>query len=230
MSKSDFDFEPVKGLPAALPEGEHIIWQGAPEASGLAVRAFHVRKIAIYFGALMAWRMWAEYAEGATVAAALMHALFLLPFALAAISILWAIAWGYARTTVYTLTNKRFVLRSGIALPVTLNLPFARVDGASLKLFGDGTGDIPLTINKDDRIALLVIWPHARPWTWASPQPMLRSVLNAARVAEYINAALRGEPVRALQVQAVASQGSGMQEGDVKTSTQNLGVPEGHPA
>ena len=26
----DFDFEPVRGLPQVLPEGERLLWQGAP--------------------------------------------------------------------------------------------------------------------------------------------------------------------------------------------------------
>ncbi|HBB55427.1 MAG TPA: phosphopantetheine adenylyltransferase, partial [Hyphomonadaceae bacterium] len=32
----EFDFEPVRGLPEALPAGEAILWQGAPSAWGLA--------------------------------------------------------------------------------------------------------------------------------------------------------------------------------------------------
>jgi hypothetical protein len=39
----DFDFEPVPGLPAELPAGETMIWQGRPQWRSLAVRAFHIR-------------------------------------------------------------------------------------------------------------------------------------------------------------------------------------------
>jgi Bacterial PH domain len=195
MSSDDFDFEPIKGLPAQLPKGENILWQGAPTTAGLAVRAFHIRKIALYFSALMVWRMLAGQADGMSTSAALLYAATLLPMGLAAIGILWLIAWGYARTTVYTITNRRLMMRSGIAVPITVNLPFSRIDSASLKLFADGTGDIPLAVNKDDRIAVLVIWPHMRAWNWRDPQPMLRSVKNAARVAQIISAALKGEPV-----------------------------------
>jgi hypothetical protein len=206
MSDDDFNFEPVRGLPAVLPKGEHIIWQGAPTTSGLAMRAFHIRKIAIYFGALMVWRYVSGQSDGLSASAALTYALHLLPLALAAIGILWLIAWGYARTSVYTLTNRRFVLRSGIAVPITLNLPLSRIEGASVKLFGDGTGDIPLTINKDDRIAVLVVWPHMRAWHWRDPQPMLRSVMNAARVAEFVGAALKGDPVPVARIVPAALQ------------------------
>ncbi len=226
MSDDDFKFEPVRGLPAVLPKGEHIIWQGAPTTGGLAVRAFHVRKIALYFGLLMLWRFVSGQSDGLSPMAAASYALRLLPLAAAATGILWLIAWGYARTTVYTLTNRRFVLRSGIAVPITLNLPLARIEGASLKLFKGGTGDIPLAINKDDRIAVLVIWPHMRAWHWRDPQPMLRSVMNAARVAEFVSAALKGEPVPVARIQpAVQSARS-----DAKPSTDGLAGTGAQPA
>ena len=36
MSHDDFHIEPVPGLPAELPDGEHIVWQGKPETAGVA--------------------------------------------------------------------------------------------------------------------------------------------------------------------------------------------------
>ncbi len=193
MAHDDFDFEPIKGLPAELPEGERIAWQGAPDAAGLAVRAFHVRKVAVYFLVLMVWRFVSEKSGGRETEAAIGYAFGVLPLALAAIGVLWLIAWGYARTTVYTVTNRRLVIRSGIALPITLNLPFSKVDGASLKLHSDQSGDIALKVHEGERIAALVVWPHMRPWSWNSPQPMLRSVPDAAAVAQILMNALQDE-------------------------------------
>jgi hypothetical protein len=34
--------------------GEHVVWQGAPDWRSLAVHAFHVRKIALYFVFMLA--------------------------------------------------------------------------------------------------------------------------------------------------------------------------------
>jgi len=204
MAHDDFDFEPIKGLPARLPEGERIIWQGAPTFLGLAIRAFHVRKIAIYFAALMLVRFFAARNGGQDIYPAFNYAIGVLPLALAAIAILSLISWGYARTTVYSLTNKRFVMRSGIALPITFNLPLSQVDTIALKLFRDGTGDIPLAVNKTERVLAIVVWPHMRPWTWAHPQPMLRSVPDAQHIASQIKALLAGEqlPARSAATQA----------------------------
>ena len=43
----DYAGEPIPGLPADLPEGERLLWQGSPAWMSLAVRAFHIRKVAI---------------------------------------------------------------------------------------------------------------------------------------------------------------------------------------
>ncbi len=57
MSHDDFKFEPVPGLPEALPEGEHILWQGAPDARHLARDAWGLRWVAGYFVLLAVWRV-----------------------------------------------------------------------------------------------------------------------------------------------------------------------------
>jgi hypothetical protein len=198
MSGDDFDFEPERGLPAKLPPGERVLWKGAPLAAGLAVRALHVRKVAVYFALLGLWKAYGAHAAGLPMQEVASRFVTMLLFGAAAVAILWLIAVGYARTTVYTLTDKRLVLRTGIALPVTVNLPFTRVDGASLKLFDDNSGDIPLSLNKADRVPITFIWPHMRPWRITRPEPMLRSVPDAVHVASLLTAALKGQAVRAM--------------------------------
>lgn len=191
MDHDDFDFEPVRGIPAPLPEGERIVWQGAPGFRGLAINALHVRKVGIYFGVLMLARFAAAWGAGTAPGPAIGQALGLLPFALAAMGILAAIAWGYARSTVYTLTNRRLLIRSGIALQITLSLPLSRIASASLKLHRDGTGDLPIAAEPGERIAALAIWPHMRPWRWNRPEPMLRGIADAESVARRLAAALQ---------------------------------------
>jgi hypothetical protein len=79
-----------------------------------------------------------------------------------------------------------------MALPVTINLPFAQIDGASLRLFANGSGDIPLKLAARERVAYLLLWPHARPFHFAHPQPCLRAIANADQVAGLLAAALAG--------------------------------------
>ncbi len=183
--------EPIPGLPEALPAGERILWQGAPDWRALARRALHVYKVAIYCLVLLAWNGTAAVTGGATVAEALVHTLWILPLPLIAVGILLTLGWLYAKSTVYTVTNRRLVVRSGVALPLTINLPFRVIDSASLKVHGDGTGDVPFALKPGNRVAFIQLWPNVRPWHVNHPQPMLRCIPEPEVAARIVADALR---------------------------------------
>lgn len=187
---SDHHAEYVRGLPEALPDGERILWQATPDWMPLARRVFHLRGLAIYFAILLLWRAVSILSSGGSAEQAVIAVLLLAPFAVAAVGLLLLVAWLMARAAVYTITNRRVVMRIGVVLEITVNYPFRVVESAGLRLYPDGTGDIPLTIQGDDRIAYVHLWPHARPWRAARPEPMLRSVPNAAAAAEVLSRAL----------------------------------------
>lgn len=180
-----------RGLPGPLPPGERILWQGAPSTRGLWLRVFHAPLAGLWFAACgIGVAVIAENPAG--TAAALVAVLGL------ALVLLGVLAYAAHRTTLYTVTNRRLVLQIGIALPVTYNLPFGEVESAELRLFGDGSGDLPLRLKPAARIAYLQLWPHARPWRVARPEPMLRSVPEAARAAAILARALaEGREARA---------------------------------
>lgn len=186
----DFDFEPVRGLPGHLPAGETLLWQGEPDLKAMALSVFHVRKVAVYFGLLAAWRFAIVSHGGASLAASMTAALLLVGLGAAAVAILGLIAFFVCRTTVYSITSRRVVMRIGVALPITFNLPFNVLESAALKLNADGTGSIPLSLKGRNRLAYLVIWPHARPWRLARAEPTLRLVPDAAAVAQILSRAV----------------------------------------
>lgn len=190
---SAHDFEPVRGLPGALPKGETLLWQGSPRWTRLACQAFHIRAVAGYFALMLAWRTAAAIGAGAEPGRALAGALAVTPLAVAAVGLLALLAWLTARTTVYTITSRRVVLRFGVALTKAINLPFTVIDSGALKTFPDGAGDVALTLKAPDKLAFLHIWPHARPWRVAAPQPTLRAVPDAAVVARTLAAAMKAE-------------------------------------
>lgn len=179
----EHEFEPQFGLPEPLPADERILWQGAPDWRMLALTAFHVRKLAVYFGVILALRVVSVLAAEGTVAEAARAVAMLLPLALLAIGIAAALAWLCSRTAAYTLTDKRVVMRIGIVLSMTFNLPLRRLATAGLRLHPDGSGDMPLALAGTDTIAYLHLWPHARPWRVAKPEPMLRCVPDANKVS-----------------------------------------------
>lgn len=185
----EHEFEAAPGLPEPLPKGEHLLWQGSPDWRVLARRAFHLRKLAAYFGALLVLRVVFLVNDGAPLTEALRSTVGPLALASVGLALVALMAWLSARSTVYTLTDKRVVMRIGIVLTLTFNIPFKRIAAAGLHLDAGGTGDLPLTLLGSDRIAFLHLWPHARPWRLGKPEPMLRSVPQAAGVARVLTEA-----------------------------------------
>lgn len=190
MTHDDFATEPIPGLPAMPPEGERILWRGAPEWKTLARRAFHTYKIAGYFAILIAWRFATAWHDGASLIIAAESTAILLGLC----AFVLAIAYGYAylvgRATIYTITTRRVAMRVGVALPVTINIPFSRIASAALATSANKTGDIPLKLTKHQRISYALLWPSVRPWRFAEPEPMLRAIPDAARTAGLLATAL----------------------------------------
>jgi len=192
----------IRGIREPLPEGERVLWQGKPSWWPLAVRALHVRKVAAYFGVLLAWRIGTLLSDGQGLAAALGSTLGLAVVAALGLGLLALIAWLSARSTIYAITTHRVMLRIGIALPIFVNLPFKGIEAVALRRFGDGTGDLPLQLQENVRLAWLHLWPHARPWRVAHPQPMLRAVADPESVAAILRDAIAADtaPARSAQV------------------------------
>lgn len=189
MSHDDFATEPVRGLPEALPEGEEILWQGAPDIWALARDALMIRWVAGYFALLAAWRGAVASAGGAAEAVAAV--LWMAALGLVACGLLYLIAVVQAKATVYTITNRRVAMRIGAALTLTLNLPFNRIERADIRRAKDGAGDIAMTLTGANRISYLVAWPHVRPWRMGRTQPALRCVAGVDGVARIFAEAAR---------------------------------------
>lgn len=185
----EHEFEPEYGLPEPLPSGERVLWQGSPDWRVLARHVFHVRTLALYFAAILIIRGAFVLNDGGTPAAALKAVGMTLPLVMLALGIALGLALLCARTTVYTITDKRVTMRVGIVLNLTFNLPFARIASAGFRRVGADAGDIPLTLAGTDQIAFLHLWPHARPWRIAKAEPMLRCVPHAEEVARVLGQA-----------------------------------------
>lgn len=208
MSAYEYDDEPIRGLPGELPEGERILWQGGPDWATFAVHALHVRVVTLYFGALVAAQPLIAAANGAdrqALAKAAGESVWLAALGLVAVGLLCLFAWLTARTTVYTITNKRVVLRIGIAIQKMVNLPFAVVDSAALRTLPAGAGELSLTMQPSARPSYILLWPHVRPWRWNPPQPLLRALVNARQPAEILAAALQATHAEKANTQLAAA-------------------------
>lgn len=185
MSHDDFEIEPIEGLPELPPEGETILWQGRPDWWTLAKESLAVRGVMIYFVFLGAWRSVALMAER-DVATSIWGAMPFLVLGGIAVAILTVIAIAQAVTTVYTVTNRRVAMRIGAALNVTYNLPYTWIESADLDLRKGGTGTIALKLRGETQMSYLMLWPHMRPWHVKDPQPALRCIKDAQRIADIL--------------------------------------------
>ncbi len=190
---SEHDFEEIRGVPGHLPEGEHILWQGAPNWSILGQQAFHVRAVAGYFAVMFAWRLLASVSAGQALPKVLQSILLVSPIAVLTVGVLAGLGWLYARTTVYTITNKRVVIRFGVALPKAFNIPLRIVESAAVKTLANGAGDLALVLKDDNKIAFAHLWPNARPWKLKSPEPTFRAIADVKAAASILASAMKDE-------------------------------------
>jgi hypothetical protein len=197
----EHEFEPEYGLPERLPAQEHILWQGSPYTGLVFCEVFHARALAVYFGLILTLRGAHQFSMTGSWAEAIAAATWLAPLFVLALVLFWALAWLVAKTTVYTITDRRLVMRLGIVLSLTFNIPLSRLQSADVRHIGSkGAGEIALTLRPEDKIAYFHLWPHARPWRFSHPEPMLRCLPAVAGVAELLRQAWTkaqaGLPVR----------------------------------
>lgn len=186
----EHETEDIPGIPGRLPEGERLLWQGRPSWWPLAVRAYRVRAVAIYFAVLASIGLAAGMRDGLTVGEALAGLVPMLLLALTAIGMLTLLAWLSARATVYSVTSHRVIIKGGVALPVTVNLPFATVASANARVHGDGSGDIALSLSAPHRVSYAMLWPHVRPWRFNAPEPSLRALAQPNDAVQILSRAL----------------------------------------
>ncbi|MDA8962320.1 photosynthetic complex putative assembly protein PuhB [Congregibacter sp.] len=219
MSVGEYEEEPVRGLPEYLPPDETLIWQGEPDFKVMARRVFHVRTVSLYFAALIVVHLAVQASGSASLADVILGSTWMVGLGTLAIAILSLLAFAYARTTVYTLTNKRLVLRFGVAMPMMVNIPLSIVTAADMRRFPDGSGDIVLSLDQKKRLSYMMLWPNVRSWRINPTQPALRSVSNveelAASLASVVSSATK--PARR-ESTSVVSQSSGNNSAMLSTS------------
>jgi hypothetical protein len=183
----EHEFEAQLGLPEKLPQGEYILWQGSPEWIGLGIEAFHLRALGLYF--MLMFLLQLSYLSG-QVGELNWTPLFitssLIVLTLTSLSC-WA--WMSAKASLYTITNKRVVMRIGVVFSITYNLPLRQILSAHELHRKSELSDISLTLRGEDRIAWLHLWPHSRPWVINKPEPTLRCIKDGLKCAEILKSA-----------------------------------------
>lgn len=211
-----------KLLPEDIPQGERILWHGRPRWTNLFRRAYRADFVAAYFALLTAWNVFDAAVDNGG-AAAVLAGLRTIAIGIAALALLALLAWASARTALFVITSRRVVLKIGVALQVFYNLPFTQIKAATLRVEGDGGGDVMLALSPSQRIGYLHLWPFARPLRFAHPEPTLRGLADARQVGEILGRAL---------VAAAAERGdmcaTGHEDAAIAASGANLPMPAGN--
>lgn len=185
----------IRGIDEPLPEGETLLWEGRPDARALARHVLRIRWIAGYF-AVLAILAVVTAGSGAPVTA---RVAWILVLGAVVAALVAAYAYLTARDTVYAVTDKRVVMRIGLAFPAVFNLPYTKVAGAEVRTHRDGSGEIAFQLRGSGRMGYFYLWPHARPFRLASPEPALRGLDPVDTVAEILRDALVDAGVGAQQ-------------------------------
>ena len=191
----DFAFDHAPGLPEPLPEGEVLLWQGSPDWRALARRPFRCRAVAVWFGLVLLWLALSGLWSGEPLGELLPGLLATALGGAVGVALLAGLAVLTARSTIWSITSERLLIRFGIALPVTMNLPFRRIASAALAVHGDATdpaavGDIALELVAEERVSWAVMWPHVGPFAGGRTRPALRAVPSAPSVARLLGEAV----------------------------------------
>ena len=202
---SEYDTEPVPGLPQNLPEGETLLWQGSPEPKAVARQVLHTKAVTIYFAVLALVPLVICAAQGSELAPALFATARLAIVGAIAIAILNTLSRAIARTTIYSMTSKRIVMRYGVAFPLSLNIPFKEISAIDCKSYADDTADVALSVSGPLRMSYLHLWPHCRAWRFENAQPTLRVLPAGTEIAQTIASTMMAAGVQGAQVRTRAS-------------------------
>ncbi|MDH4442284.1 MAG: photosynthetic complex putative assembly protein PuhB [Rhizobium sp.] len=185
----EHEIEPVPGLPGLPPAGEVILWQGRPSANLLSRHLLKVRWIGGYFLLLAAWAVISGLHDGREMGGLVFSVAILAALAAVLVGMIELFAWAVEKTTLYTITTERVVMRFGVALSMTLNLPFRQVEAMSTAKLDDKAGMIAMAVAADTRLSWLIQWPHVRGWRFSRPEPCLVYLPEVDKVAGVLAAA-----------------------------------------
>lgn len=183
----------IRGVNEALPAGERILWEGAPDARALARHLFFVRPITVYLSVMVLWWVAVNVSQAGTTSFWVTLATQVLLSGGVVVSA-WLFARAIARGTTYAITDRRLVLNFGVIFPMTINLPLRYVEAASARQFSDSTGQIAVHLRSQEKLAWIVLFPHVRTWKFNNPEPLLRGLTDPHTVGEILREAVLNVP------------------------------------
>mgnify|MGYP001213734411 CR=1 FL=1 len=169
------DKPPPKDVLSIIPEDENVIWHGRPDLRRFSISALGLRYLILYLLVVSLTTFFSNYGNLSLSIFLQMMFPYVICCCLAAI-IMVMIGISQVIPTVYVITSKRIIIKSGLALIFMLNVPFDKVANIDKKVFNDGCGDISFKLIGNKRIPFFAGWPSVRPWYFNNPEPTFRCI------------------------------------------------------
>ena len=169
----------------SIPSEEKICWDGSPDWRSFGYQVFGIKYLFIYF------IVTALYAVSQIESSFSFSAFSInyLPYFLSGVfagSILLVLAYVAARHTYYVITERRIVIRTGVALVFLLNVPFKNILSIDKQVLARGRGNIAFKAKSKKRIPYFSCWPSVRSGSFVEPVPAFRSITDIEHVGKIV--------------------------------------------
>ena len=160
-----------------IPDGEKIYWSGMPNWRSFGYHAFGIKYLIFYL-------IFCAFYSVTQINGGFNFSTFFgkyLPFIISGLfagMMLFFLAYVAASHTCYVLTEKRIVIKTGVALVFLLNLPLKNVVSIDKKTLAQGRGNLSFKAQSKKRIPFLSCWPSVRGGSFFEPIPTFRSIAN----------------------------------------------------
>jgi hypothetical protein len=182
--------EEINGLPEevgkSIPSGETICWVGKPDWKSFGYHAFGVKYFLIYFFVCGLYTVSQIEPTFSLKEFLISYTPYLISGIFAAMILLF-LAYFAARHTCYVITEKRVVIRTGVALVFLLNMPFKNILSIDTKALAQGRGNVIFKVQSKKRIPYLSCWPSVKVGNFLEPIPAFRSIVDMEEVGRIIS-------------------------------------------
>ena len=175
-------FEAPKNILDAIPDGESILWKGKPSLWGFSWNLFGLKWITAYLCILSMVAIVRVFVSDFYSAFYMDFLPFFASGVFASI-ILFGLAAVQTYSTVYVITEKRVIIKTGAALSFLISMPFKKIKGVNLQKRRGSIGTISFELFSEKRVPYTSCWPSVRPWKFKKTQPAFSCVGSVDEVA-----------------------------------------------
>ena len=184
MTASELDRLPDE-VWTSIPDGEEIYWHGQPDWRSLGYHAFGCKYLVLYF-IISAFYAVSQIKMNFSFNAFFGQYVTFVISGVVAGAILFLLAYVAARHTCYVITEKRVVIRTGIALVFLLNVPLKNIISIDKQSLWHGRGNLSFKSRSKKRIPYLSCWPSVKSGSLLEPIPIFRSILNIEEIGNLV--------------------------------------------